>query len=171
VEEDRSGRGRRNIGPLVIDAYPVGYFDGAAQESRGGCGFLPRLSESHSFKGWMAVEESTNNFSELVAAWALLFWARHMDIRELRLFGDSRVVIDWLNSQAAIHSINLHHWCIKVRGLVEEFTEIHCNHIYRELNQEADTLSKRGLDGASGVLHFEEWRDGGLIRGGNMTLF
>jgi len=170
VEEGARSR-RRIIEPLIIDSYPVGFFDGAAQMNCGGCGFLLLVSENHSFKGRLAVEESTNNFSELVAAWALLFWARHIFIRELRLFGDSRVVIDWLNNQATIHSINLQHWCNKIKGLLEEFSDFQCCHIYRELNQEADYLSKRGLLGTPGVLHVEEWRDGSRITGHILTLF
>jgi len=40
VEEQRTDRGRRIIEPLVIEDYPVGFFDGAAQEGRGGYGFF-----------------------------------------------------------------------------------------------------------------------------------
>jgi len=108
-------REHRVINPLLIDSYPVGFFDGVAQGNKGGCGFRLWIDESHSFKGWTGVDGCLNNFSELVAAWAILFWSKRMNIKEIRIFGDSRVVIDWLDGKSAIHSINLLHWCDRIR--------------------------------------------------------
>jgi len=130
------------------------------------------LDGSHSFKYWMWIDYCTNNFSELVAASALLYWARHLDVRDIRIFRDSRVVIDWLDGKSNIHSINLLHWCARIRKLLTGFSFTSFCHIYREYNMDADVLSKRGLGGLPDhILSFEEPRGSDIIKVGRIKLF
>jgi len=160
----------RIIEPLLLDTYPVDFFDGAAQGHDGGCGFRIWMDRAHFINGWLGIENCTNNFSELVAVWILLYWALHLNLRDIRIFGDSRVVIDWLNNKSSIHSINLIHWCARVKKLVGDFTFINFTHIFHVLNVDADILSKRGLGGPSGVLFYEEQRGSTIIKRGRADL-
>jgi len=161
----------RIIEPLLLDTYPVGFFDGATQGFEGGCGFRIWLDGAHFINGWLGIDNCTNNFSELVAVWVLLHWAEHLKLRDIRIYGDSRVVIDWLNNKSSIHSINLIHWCARVKLLVGDFTFINFTHIFRELNMDVDILSKRGLGGPPSVLFYEEQRGSIIIRRGRADLF
>jgi len=43
--------------------------------------------------------------------------------------------------------------------------------VYREHNRDADTLSKKGLGGTSGLLFFEELLGSVIIRAGSINLF
>jgi len=74
-------RVRRHILPFSHDFQRVGFFDGA-----GGCGFIIYLTEDHFFRGWMGLDISTNNFSELMTVWLLLHWAHKQDLRDIRIF-------------------------------------------------------------------------------------
>jgi len=69
----RRGRGsqcqiRRNIVPMPHYTFPAGFFDGAAQDLKGGYGFRLWLNDIHSYKWWLGIDLYTNNFSELVVA-------------------------------------------------------------------------------------------------------
>ena len=48
----------------------------------------------------------------------------------------------------------------KIRILVTHFHDIRFDHIYREENVEADTLSKKALQVTEGRIHFKKWQDG-----------
>jgi len=122
----------------------------------GGCGFVLYLNRSHKFQGWLHLDHCTNNFSEMVAAWGLLYWANRRNIKEVSIFGDSRLVIEWLNGKVTINNIFLEHWCLRIRDLVALFEVIQFQHIYRSFNEEADRLSKIGLRGQTGILHIKE---------------
>ena len=52
------------------------------------------MDRNHYLLYRLGVGRGTNNFSELLALWLLLLMARRLDIREIQIFGDSRVVID-----------------------------------------------------------------------------
>ena len=41
--------------------------------------------------------QASNNKSELSALWATLRVAQNSQLQEIQIFGDSKVVIDWVN--------------------------------------------------------------------------
>ena len=53
-----------------------GFFDGAEQDGNFGTGMILRIYDSHSFKLRMGVGSGTNTFSELLALWGLLWFAK-----------------------------------------------------------------------------------------------
>jgi len=77
--------------------YHRGFFDGAAQDGIGGCGFLLFFNEYHSFHCWLAIGSGTNIHAKLVALCALMLFAYKKDVHDLTIYGDSRVVIDSMN--------------------------------------------------------------------------
>jgi len=164
-------KARRLRDPFCLSGYPAGFFDGAAQGEYGGCGFVLHLNCSHKFQGWLHLDHCTNNFSELVAVWSLLFWANRRNIKDIRIFGDSRLVIDWLNGKVNISNIFLEHWCLRIRELIALFGDIQFQHIYRTFNEEADRLSKMGLRGQTGILHIKEIKEERQLMEDSILLF
>jgi len=146
----------RQIEPMTLDQYPVDFFDGAAQHEKGGCGFILFMSGDHYYKEWMGIDISTNNLSELMVA--LLFWAQELSIKELKIFGDSCIVIDWLLGKSSIKAINLLYWCRRIHTLLTLFRSLSFGHIYREHNVEVDALSMRGIGCMEGLILVEEYQ-------------
>ena len=61
---------------------------------KGGCGvYFYWTGTTTCYNDW-GLAEALITFSELLALWLLLLMARRLDIREIQIFGDSRVVID-----------------------------------------------------------------------------
>ena len=71
--------------------------------------------------------------------------AHEKDLLSITIFGDSKVIVDWAKDAHSLHSIELHHWIIRVKILINSFQQISFNHIYRELNKDVDLLSKQAL--------------------------
>lgn len=170
-QNHRSLQKRRVIAPFTVLAFPAAFFDGAAQGPLGGVGIRILLTSQHFTNLWMGIDACTNNFSEVVALWTCLYWVKRMDIQDIRVFGDSRVVIDWVNGKADIHSLLLQHWCSHIKGLVSQFSNTSFQHVYREYNKEADQLSKRGLSCTMGSLYFEEYLGSTVISNGVHILY
>jgi len=57
----------RIIEPIAMCDFPIGFFDEASQDRAGGCGFILYLDKDHIFRGWMGIDQSTNNLSKLLA--------------------------------------------------------------------------------------------------------
>jgi len=53
----------------------------------------------------------------------------------------------------------LHHWNIRVIELYTHFYVLRFEHVYRQLNQVVDSLSKMVLGSAIGILHYLEIND------------
>ena len=97
--------------------------------------------------------------AELLGAWASLTLAcRHTD--ELLLLGDSKITIDWLNGLADFQVVALECWKERTQDATLLFRKLAFSHIYREENNEADTLSKRALHLPPGQICFTKWEDG-----------
>jgi len=107
----------RMVEPLKDLQYPIGFFDGAAQGQLGGVGCRLWISPNHFYNLWMGLEDCTNNCSEIIALWLCLYWAMYLGITDIWIMGDSKVVIDWYNHVAELHSILLQHWCRSIRNL------------------------------------------------------
>ena len=150
----------RVIPPLDINHALIGFFDGAAVDGRGGSGFILYISKHHFYRGWTGLLASSNNLAETFAVWILLYWANQLKLTHLRVFGDSLLVINWLNGSSLIHAKNLVHHCYRVRELTTHFEQIHFQHIFRQHNMEADRLSKKGIGCPEGILQIEEIEDG-----------
>jgi len=157
--------------PLRDWHYPVGFFDGAAQGHLCGAGCRIWINQHHYYNLWMSLEDCTNNCSEIIALWLCLHWAKQLGITDIRIMGDSKVVIDWFNHTADLHSILLLHWCRTIRTIQSHFSCVTVQHTYRENNMIADRLSKRGLGGQVGLLQFEELMGTTVIRRGHIMLF
>jgi hypothetical protein len=95
-----------------------------------------------------------------MGAWASLILAQRLDINELLLLGDSKVIIDWLNGQADLQVAALECWKERTQEATRHIKNLSFSHIYREDNSEADTLSKKALSMPLGQIRFSQWEDG-----------
>ena len=74
------------------------FYDGASQleNSRGGVGVVIWLNDAKVYKIALNCGPVTNTRSQVIALWTLLFCANKLGLKELRVFGDSKVIIDWI---------------------------------------------------------------------------
>jgi hypothetical protein len=80
-----------------------------------------------------------------MGVWASLILAQRLDINEMLLLGDSKVIIDWLNGQVDLQAIALECWKERTQEATRHIKSLSFSHIYREDNSDADTLSKKAL--------------------------
>ena len=87
------------------------------------------------------------------------------------IFGDSMVVISWVNRLTALKIPTLKHWCKEIFSMIQLAPPVAFNHIFREHNMLADDLSKKALNLDVGTGYFSEYLDGMIIGDGHLSLF
>jgi hypothetical protein len=97
-----------------------------------------------------------------ITSWRLghPFLASRHNILDLHVRGDSKIIIDWLNKKGKLQVAALECWKDRIVELTQTFSQINFSHIYRELNVEADILSKNALLKHTGILTYQHWTDG-----------
>ena len=130
----------------------IGYFDWASQEGGTKCGAGAILIAPHLGRyniKWNC-GYGTNTWSELLALWSILHFARSMGIESIQLAGDSRVIVEWFKGIFHLESVHLTFWMDRILQLKRQFSVISIQHVYREINHGADLLSKQALEGPVG---------------------
>ena len=102
-----------------------------------------------------------NTRSELLALWSILHFARSLGIDTIQIARDSMVIVEWFKGTIQLESILLTYWMDRIMQLKGQFLEINIQHVYREINFDADHLSKKALAGPVG--HFLVARGDGCI--------
>ena len=87
------------------------------------------------------------------------------------IFGDSMVIISWLNGLSTLDIPSLMHWCDEINNMLQLVPPVIFKHIYREHNMLADGLSKQALKLNMGYGTFFETLDGKVIEQGQFMLF
>lgn len=64
------------------------------------------------------------------------------------------MVVNWINGMGSINVISLRHWLEKIQAVSEILNDIQFIHILREVNMQADALSKRALFALEGRIFF-----------------
>jgi len=108
----------------------------------------------------MGFRRGTNNFAELLAAKFLILFALEKNCRDLQLFGDSKVVCDWLNRTSRCSAFTLRHILDEAPRLNSSFDSFACKHIFSERKTTADILSKEAGNRDLGIWMIREQRDG-----------
>ena len=161
----------RQIGTQPFHTYPAGYFDGAAKNNIGGAGITIFLSETHFFCFSVGCGYSTNTRAELLALWSVLRICLLMGLPIKQIFGDSLVIISWVNIISNLDVPNLIHWHEDIFSMLRLVPPVSINHIYREHNTLADGLSKKALLLDMGHGYYYESMDGLVLGEGHFTLF
>ena len=149
----------------------MAFFDGASIASFGGAGAVIWLNDYHFFTITLGCGPNTNTRGELLTLWALLSVAKDFGLPNLYVFGDSSVIINWVNGDSSLNMVNLDAWCHNTKLLLSSFTHVDIIHVYREYNMRADTLSKAGLMKDVGNLTLSEICDGEALEEVIMQLF
>ena len=121
------------------------YFDGASKGNPGPCGFGgvfydEGMREIYKYSG-KCEDKQTNNFAEYVALIKGLQYALNNDIKELKVYGDSKLVVEQFNQNWKVQSENLKPLSEQTQALRKKFHKISCHHIRRERNKKADSLA------------------------------
>ena len=73
------------------------------------------------------------------------------------------MIINWANGQLQINSPHLQPLLKEIRDQISNFVSISFQHVYRELNVEADTLSKLALTLPLGLMEVKDHVDDQLV--------
>lgn len=149
-EPEESRKSTQSREEQIRAGIPWAYFDGASHNNAAGVGIIIHLNKSHSLKASVGLGTGSNNFAKLSALKYLLCCLIHRNIFTVQIFGDSLNVVKWVNGKSRCQNYLL-------RPLLEEILnlKLSCNvfsieHIYRDRNEEANKLSKDGLQQAMG---------------------
>ncbi len=107
----------------------------------------------------MGLGEGTNNFAELMTLRHLMHFALNHDCRDIQIFGDSNIIINWINKNSRCDAHTLLNILDEVMHLKSLFNTILVRHIYREHNHSADELSKEAMHLPRGQWIIQEQRD------------
>ena len=83
-------------------------------------------------------------------------WDNH--IKKLQIYGDSQLVINWVNGKFRIQNLELSQVLMEVNRLSYLFELVDLKHIYRERNSHADALAKAGEIVREGFWYIKENR-------------
>jgi len=139
--------------------FPLACFDGTAQIN-GTCsdaGGIIKLYFTKVFKWYFNCGKGTNIKVELLGAWATLYLTDLLSIHKIKILGDSRIIIDWLNHKSALLVTSLEGWKQRTIMLANKFLVVQFIHIFREFNKEADKLSKKALLAPEGIICLQLW--------------
>ena len=128
----------QDIGPKPVLAFPCGFFYGFASDNIGGSGFVIYLNEHHFFSFTMGCGHSTNTRVELLASWAVLKVSLMMGLPIHLIFGDSKVIISWLNRSVTLDVPTQMHWCQNIINMLQLDPQVIFKNIFREHNSLAD---------------------------------
>jgi len=147
------------------EGYTLACFDGAAASSGLNCGAggFFKTHPNRTTSWFINCGLGTNSKAELLGLWTSLALASLWSLDQILVLGDSRIIIDWINRECALHSVHMEGWKDRTRQLSKQFRDIQFRHIPRIHNQQADALSKGALSevvGRLSIFHSEN----GIIR-------
>lgn len=145
---------------IIQEGIPWAFFDGASQNNSAGAGLCIFINHEHSLKAFVGLGSGTNNYAELSTLRLLLCWLLHRNILSIQFFGDSLNVINWVNGIAACHNQILKITLEEIQFLKSSFNSFIISHVFRDRNEEADRLSKAGVQQAMGRWKITEIRQG-----------
>lgn len=127
------------------------YFDGASRSnpgpaSYGGVIYDENKIEVGSYKDFIG--KTTNNVAEYLGLFAGLQVCKDNNIKNLIVYGDSKLVIEQVKGNWKVKSENLKPIHKEIRNLLNEykFQHIEFNHVLRKYNKRADQLANIALD-------------------------
>ena len=89
----------------------------------------------------------------------LLCFVLERNYRKIQIFGDSLVILNWINKIQRCRNISLSALYEEANRLLSHFDAITYKHVYRERNEEAYRLSKAGLNLELGTSKILETKD------------
>ena len=108
------------VPPEINKTVPWDFFDGASQGDPplGGLGGVIYFSDKHKVQANFYPSHCTNNKEELAALHTVLNLAINNNISQLQVFGDSKMVVDWVNRKIQINAPSLQQLLRAIRRLL-----------------------------------------------------
>lgn len=100
----------------------------------------------------------SNNKAEIMALWGALLAAADFQLQNVNIYGDSKLVIEWIIGNFTMNNPGLVGWRQKTLC-----GRCWIAHIYRENNTRADGLSKKGLCADFEIMYFSRFRNGRVV--------
>ena len=129
------------------------YFDGASRgnpgpSSLGGVIYDSLKEEKINYNKSIGI--ATNNYAEYQALLVGIKVCIKYDIKEVNVYGDSKLVIEQVKGNWKVKSDNLKPMHTEITKFItpEFFKKITFNHVHRHLNKRADELANIALDNA-----------------------
>jgi ribonuclease HI len=118
------------------------FVDASVQPCRTGLGLVLRSSEGHVI-GWSARTDRgmTNNEAEYAAVVFGLEQAEKMSIKRVRLFSDSRVVVEQMRGLIGVNNASLRRWHAIATRSAKRLEQVTFTHVPREMNSLADAIA------------------------------
>ena len=112
------------------------YFDGATHGEPRVCGIedLLNLSENHWFRFQVGLGHGSNNFIDLSDLRLLLCLAMEKGLDGIHIFGDTQIIVNWINGKNIIHNLLLESLLHETLRLKYFLDSISIKHVYREIN-------------------------------------
>ena len=124
------------------------YFDGCCKGNPGpggsGSVLYKNNEEIQIYK--LYLPKTTNNIAEYTGLLIGLNGAIELDIKNLLVRGDSKLVISQLNGDYTVKSENLKGLYKQIKELEKHFDIIKYEHVYRKDNSRADELSNNAFN-------------------------
>ena len=124
-----------------------GYFDGCSKGNPGEAGAGALLTDDHDGVVWQTAQplgKKTNNEAEYAALIFLLTEAKKRGVRELQIFGDSKLVVSQVSKKWKINLPHLRELAKQAWALMDGM-EVSLTWVPREKNSRADELSNEAL--------------------------
>ena len=125
------------------------YFDGASRKNPGPASFggvIYNESGEEFDTYYKFIGTATNNVAEYYGLLAGLHRARELNIKELKVFGDSNLIIQQVTGKWKVKNDNLRAIYNQIKQVEPFFTVISYQHVYRKDNKRADQLANIALD-------------------------
>jgi len=124
------------------------YFDGASrgnpgQASYGGVIYF-KNKEIYQYSRKIA-HITTNNIAEYCGLYHGLLLAQKNNIRNIKVFGDSMLVINQITNKWKVHNDNIRILYKNIIKLLDNFDLIEFHHIKRKFNKRADQLANEAF--------------------------
>jgi hypothetical protein len=105
VKEEEEDRMEYILNPIFFYDTPIGFFDGATDDSVCGIGIYLKITSDHIVKAYFAGGNGNNMKAELLGLWDLLLLSTSFSIKKMMVVGDSKVTINWINSKSSLNLI------------------------------------------------------------------
>ena len=126
------------------------YTDGASRGNPGPCAYgLEVLDQAGAVvhrEGCFLEKSNTNNFAEYHAILKALELSARRNVRELKLFSDSELIVRQLTGKYKVKSALLRPLFEACKGFIAKIPKVSFRHIPRKQNKGADALANQALD-------------------------
>ena len=135
--------------------YPTLHFDGASKSNPGQAGAGGVITNEYGDEicnyEW-SLGRKSNNIAEALALYQGLIQLKKLVIRKALVFGDSSIIIRFMNYNHCSPNRSLQQHVDRIKLLLNNFEEIKFYHILHTLNTQADNYANKAVGKHEGVL-------------------